>query len=38
MQFDSYRELGRELMSGIVGADANGDVERVFARWRTAAS
>ena len=34
MQFDSYRELGRELMSGIVGDDANGDIERVFARWR----
>ena len=34
MQFDSYRELGRELMNGIVGADALGDVERVFARWR----
>ena len=35
MQFDSYRELGRELMSGIVGPDANGDIERVFARWRS---
>ncbi|HEU4780271.1 MAG TPA: patatin-like phospholipase family protein [Steroidobacteraceae bacterium] len=35
MQFDSYRELGRELMSGIVGEDASGDIERVFARWRT---
>ena len=34
MQFDSYRELGRELMSGIVGDEANGDIERVFARWR----
>jgi hypothetical protein len=38
MQFDSYRELGRELMDGIVGVDAGGDVERVFARWRGAAS
>jgi hypothetical protein len=35
MQFDSYRELGRELMSGIVGEDSTGDIERVFARWRT---
>jgi hypothetical protein len=35
MQFDSYRELGRELMSGIVGDDASGDVERVFERWRS---
>ncbi|HEY6123305.1 MAG TPA: hypothetical protein VIV63_01540, partial [Steroidobacteraceae bacterium] len=34
MQFDSYRELGRELMSGIAGEDSNGDIERVFARWR----
>jgi hypothetical protein len=34
MQFDSYRELGRELMSGIVGDHADADIERVFARWR----
>jgi patatin-like phospholipase len=33
LQFDSYRELGRQLMSGIVG-DAEGDVEKLFARWR----
>jgi uncharacterized membrane protein YhaH (DUF805 family) len=32
LQFDSYRELGRQLMSGIVG-DA-GDIEKMFARWR----
>lgn len=34
MQFDSYRELGRELMGSIVGDEADGDVERVFARLR----
>ena len=38
MQFDSYRELGRELMNGVTGGDAGGDIERVFARWRKAAS
>ncbi|MES1263443.1 MAG: hypothetical protein ABUL69_03750 [Peristeroidobacter soli] len=38
MQFDSYRELGRELMNGVAGTDANGDVERVFAQWRKAAN
>jgi hypothetical protein len=32
MQFDSYRELGRQLIAGIVGED--GEIERVFARWR----
>ena len=32
-QFDSYRELGRQLMAGIVGED--GDVEKMFARWRS---
>jgi hypothetical protein len=31
------RDAGRQLMSGIVGADANGDIERVLARWRTPA-
>jgi hypothetical protein len=36
LQFDSYRELGRQLMAGIAG-DA-GDVEQVFARWRGAGS
>jgi len=34
MQFDSYRELGRELTCGIVGDDVNGDIERVFERLR----
>jgi hypothetical protein len=34
LQFDSYRELGRQLMAGIVGDAAGGDIERVFARWR----
>jgi hypothetical protein len=34
LQFDSYRELGRQLMSGIVGEE--GDIEKVFARWRNA--
>jgi len=38
MQFDSYRELGRELMTGVAGADVNGDIERVFAQWRKPAS
>ncbi len=33
LQFDSYRELGRQLMAGIVG-DAGGDIEAVFKRWR----
>ena len=35
LQFDSYRELGRQLMAGVV-EDAGDDIERVFARWRTA--
>ncbi len=34
LQFDSYRELGRQLMAGIVG-DAGADIDQVFARWRT---
>ena len=38
MQFDSYRELGRELMNGVTGSDVDGDIERVFARWRKTAS
>jgi hypothetical protein len=33
LQFDSYRELGRQLMSGIVG-EAGGEIDAVFARWR----
>jgi hypothetical protein len=33
LQFDSYRELGRQLMAGIVGEEG-ADVERVFARAR----
>jgi hypothetical protein len=36
LQFDSYRELGRQLMAGIVGAESDGDIEKVFARWRRA--
>jgi hypothetical protein len=36
LQFDSYRELGRQLMAGIVGEES--DVEKVFARWRGAAA
>ena len=32
LQFDSYRELGRQLMAGIVCDD--GDIEKMFARWR----
>jgi hypothetical protein len=36
LQFDSYRELGRQLMSGIVGEGQEADIEKVFARWRTA--
>jgi hypothetical protein len=36
LQFDSYRELGRQLMEGIAGPDASGDFERMFARWRAA--
>jgi hypothetical protein len=34
LQFDSYRELGRQLMAGVVEDAA--DVEQVFARWRGA--
>ncbi len=34
LQFDSYRELGRQLMIGIA-ADAGADVEKLFARWRS---
>jgi hypothetical protein len=34
LQFDSYRELGRQLMDGIIGEERGGDVEKVFARWR----
>ena len=34
LQFDSYRELGRQLMAGIVGDTSPGDLEAVFARWR----
>jgi hypothetical protein len=33
LQFDSYRELGRQLMGNVVG-DSDGDVEKMFARWR----
>jgi hypothetical protein len=33
LQFDSYRELGRQLMAGILG-DERADVERVFVRAR----
>lgn len=35
LQFDSYRELGRQLMAGIVGDDAGGGFEQLFARWRS---
>jgi hypothetical protein len=35
LQFDSYRELGRQLMAGIAGNDADGGFEQLFARWRT---
>jgi hypothetical protein len=31
LQFDSYRELGRQLMAGILGEDR--ELEKVFARW-----
>jgi hypothetical protein len=34
LQFDSYRELGRQLMAGIVGDDASGGFEQLFARER----
>jgi hypothetical protein len=37
LQFDSYRELGRQLMAGIVG-DAGGDIEKVFAQWQAPAT
>jgi hypothetical protein len=37
LQFDSYRELGRQLMAGIIGEETGADVEKVFARWRRAA-
>jgi len=33
LQFDSYRELGRQLMSAIAD-DAGADVDKLFARWR----
>jgi hypothetical protein len=32
LQFDSYRELGRQLMEGIIGEER--EVEPVFAKWR----
>jgi hypothetical protein len=32
LQFDSYRELGRQLMAGVVAGDR--EIEQVFARWR----
>jgi len=34
LQFDSYRELGLQLMSGIIGDEAEVTLEEVFARWR----
>jgi patatin-like phospholipase len=34
LQFDSYRELGLQLMHGIIGDER--DVEKIFARWRGA--
>jgi hypothetical protein len=34
LQFDSYRELGRQIMAGIAG-DTGADVEKLFARWRS---
>jgi hypothetical protein len=37
MQFDSYRELGRQLTEGIIG-EADGGIEAVFARWRAKAA
>jgi len=33
LQFDSYRELGRQLMDGVLEG-SQGNVEKVFARWR----
>jgi hypothetical protein len=36
LQFDSYRELGRQLMGNVLG-DSGGDVEKLFARWRAPA-
>jgi hypothetical protein len=36
LQFDCYRELGRQLMFGIA-ADAGSDIEKMFARWRSPA-
>ncbi len=36
LQFDSYRELGRQLMAGLIGEETGADVEKLFARWRTA--
>jgi hypothetical protein len=36
LQFDSYRELGHELMNGVL-TDSLGDVEKVFAHWRAPA-
>ena len=32
LQFDSYRELGRQLMQGIIGEERA--LEKVFERWR----
>jgi hypothetical protein len=34
LQFDSYRELGRQLLAGIVG-DSGADLEKLFARLRS---
>jgi hypothetical protein len=34
MQFDSYRELGRQLMSGIIDKGGRSDIEALFAETR----
>ena len=36
MQFDSYRELGLQLMTGVI--DGARDIEAMFARWRAPTS
>ena len=33
LQFDSYRELGRQLMTNVIAGASN--IEEVFERWRT---
>lgn len=33
LQFDAYRELGLQLMAGVIGEEPAATIERVFERW-----